>query len=405
MKMLERAKDLLMLFVWTGIQGLVRCIHSLLFSKIKIDDVKRILIFRTGQLGDSVVALPAVNHIRSVFPFAHISMLIDYHVNSQFVLSRSIFSLTGSVDDFKLFEPNKIRNWSYQKQIAHSISNDNYDLVFCLGVRRQTTIQLLRNMLWWRLLAGIRHANGFAKTHLIGSLEERFIRCFPPMKETDRLLKNILYGSARLPQAKNPNFGINVCSTNLTNRVQELVGPYTVCAVAPGSNMPVKQWGFDKYRMLGEKLLRLHRNIFLLVFGGPQDASMGNDLVQFWQERCLNLAGKTTISESYFLLRHADAFVGNDSGTMHLAAAVGVPCVAIFTARAPENVWYPYGENHRVIRHETECHYCMLKECKIESSRCIRSIDVDEVLDALQQILDKKGEYTVSPGLSYAVES
>jgi hypothetical protein len=140
MKMLERAKDLLMLFVWTGIQGLVRCIHSLLFSKIKIDDVKRILIFRTGQLGDSVVALPAVNHIRSVFPFAHISMLIDYHVNSQFVLSRSIFSLTGSVDDFKLFEPNKIRNADNHSTAAQHV------MVEALG-RNQTCEWFCQNAL------------------------------------------------------------------------------------------------------------------------------------------------------------------------------------------------------------------------------------------------------------------
>jgi ADP-heptose:LPS heptosyltransferase len=75
---------------------------------------------------------------------------------------------------------------------------------------------------------------------------------------------------------------------------------------------------------------------------------------------------------------------------MHLASAVGTPCVAIFSARNLPGQWFPARRGHRVIYHKTDCFGCMLETCVAERKRCILSITVDEVFDVVTQLLREK---------------
>ena len=94
-----------------------------------------------------------------------------------------------------------------------------------------------------------------------------------------------------------------------------------------------------------------------------------------------------TPRESAAALKKSALFIGHDSGPMHLSAAVRTPCVAIFSARNKPGVWFPYGEKHRVLYHQTECYGCGLEVCNNEDKKCIKSITVEEVLYAMHVIL------------------
>ncbi len=85
----------------------------------------------------------------------------------------------------------------------------------------------------------------------------------------------------------------------------------------------------------------------------------------------------------------ATLFVGHDSGPMHLAAAIGLPCVAIFSAHNKPGPWFPFGEGHRVIYHKVECYDCGLEKCERYAKKCIASITVDEVLEAATELLGR----------------
>ena len=92
--------------------------------------------------------------------------------------------------------------------------------------------------------------------------------------------------------------------------------------------------------------------------------------------------------ESAELLRRATLYVGNDTGAMHLAAAVGTSCVAIFAAREPGRSWHPYGSAHVVLRRdEVPCANCYLTECTVEGLRCLTAIDVNAVWTACRILL------------------
>jgi heptosyltransferase-3 len=86
-------------------------------------------------------------------------------------------------------------------------------------------------------------------------------------------------------------------------------------------------------------------------------------------------------------MRGAALFFGHDSGPMHLAAAVGLPCVAVFCARAKPGVWFPWGSRLKVIYHQTDCFGCELQVCSKYGKKCISSITVEEVLSAINELL------------------
>jgi ADP-heptose:LPS heptosyltransferase len=76
---------------------------------------------------------------------------------------------------------------------------------------------------------------------------------------------------------------------------------------------------------------------------------------------------------------------------MHIAAAVGTPAISIFSARALQESWYPYGSNNLVIRKDVPCRFCGLETCIENKNRCLTDITVEEVYDKCRIYLNKYG--------------
>ncbi len=82
-------------------------------------------------------------------------------------------------------------------------------------------------------------------------------------------------------------------------------------------------------------------------------------------------------------------FLGHDSGPMHLAASVGTPVVAVFAARNIPRVWFPLGEQNEVVYHRVECWGCGLETCVEQRKKCLTSIEVEEVLAAVERVIGR----------------
>jgi len=91
------------------------------------------------------------------------------------------------------------------------------------------------------------------------------------------------------------------------------------------------------------------------------------------------------------VLTHARMYLGHDSGPMHLAAAVGTPCVAVFSSRSLPGEWFPYGDQHRVLYRSISCQGCRLEVCIERQKACIRSITVDEVECSVLELVKRLG--------------
>ena len=129
----------------------------------------------------------------------------------------------------------------------------------------------------------------------------------------------------------------------------------------------------------------------LVMFGSEDERERSGRLLAAWKGSKANLCGVTFPRVSAAVLRSAAVMVCHDSGPMHLAATMGVPCVAIFSARNPPGVWYPRGDGHSILYHRTPCWGCKLTLCVEEKKACILSITVEEVLTAIRKQLERRG--------------
>ena len=127
------------------------------------------------------------------------------------------------------------------------------------------------------------------------------------------------------------------------------------------------------------------REVQWVLFGVAGDALVGEAISREITGKQMNLIGKTTLSELMDRLSECAVLLTNDTGTMHLAAALGVPTVSIFGSTEP-SLTAPLGARHHILRHQVECSPCFLRECPLDF-RCMKAVGVEEAARAVLNAL------------------
>lgn len=159
--------------------------------------------------------------------------------------------------------------------------------------------------------------------------------------------------------------------------------------VCPGAEYGnAKRYPIDRYARAIEQLRerRSDLSIRVSIFGSPAEKAIGDELKSLLSDPVENRAGETSIADLVAELQTCHFVATNDTGTMHLAAALGVPTVAIFGSTEPDFT-APIGNVHRVIRHPVDCSPCFLRECPIDY-RCMLRIEPEVVLREMEVLLE-----------------
>jgi ADP-heptose:LPS heptosyltransferase len=158
--------------------------------------------------------------------------------------------------------------------------------------------------------------------------------------------------------------------------------------LCPGAKVPAKRWPVERYGEIGRRLIDDY-DASLVVVGGDEERALGDRIGAGWpRSRWLNAAAsRLSILDMAELLRRCALYVGNDTGPMHVAAAVGTRCLAVFPARLPGNSWHPYGDDHVVIRRRPPCRNCFLTDCIRYETRCLTETTTDDVWRACERML------------------
>ena len=156
--------------------------------------------------------------------------------------------------------------------------------------------------------------------------------------------------------------------------------------LVPGAEYgPTKRWFPERFAEAAKKIAQARPCRFVL-FGVSKDEEIGRAIeTEIGAEHCENRIGKTSLSELMLELKECDLLLTNDTGTMHLAAWLDVPLVAVFGSTDPVATG-PLSSRARVVRHQVECSPCFLRECPIDL-RCLKSVSVDEVAQAALELL------------------
>jgi heptosyltransferase II len=158
--------------------------------------------------------------------------------------------------------------------------------------------------------------------------------------------------------------------------------------LSPGSEYgPAKRWLPECFAEAATKI-SAQSSAQWILFGTKNDAAIGDQIAAAIGDHCVNRIGRTTLDQLINELRECRLLLTNDTGTMHLAALLGVPVVAIFGSTEPR-LTGPLGNGHIVLRHHVECSPCFLRECPIDF-RCMKAVSAQEAADAVLSILGEK---------------
>ena len=269
-----------------------------------------------------------------------------------------------------------------------AIRRKRFDTLVYLPPTNRTPGQVARDRLFFRL-AGIRNFIGMSG---FASLESKQLG--RPMavapRESELLLQQLATSGLVVRTEDKLRMDLGLSREDEAPVLQWLAklspdANRVWIAVGPGSKMPAKRWPLDRFRKVVGSLIE-EFDIWPVVFGSEEDRVIGDWLLERWG-RGYNAAGALDLRPAAAALKRCTLFLGNDTGTMHMAAAVDVPCVVTFSSRDHPGRWYPQGELHRVFRSPIECEGCLLIECIERQNECLKRISIVEVLDACRQIL------------------
>ena len=335
----------------------------------------KILILKPSSLGDVIQALPGLRLVKLQFPQAEIFWWIDSALAS---LIEGDPDLAGVVR-FERKRWAKPRYWPEVLQSIRSIRAQKFDLVIDLqSLLRSGAIGWLANGKYFIGLDDDREgANGFYDraiprasfhTHAV----DWYLSVLPPLGVT--VHRNFTWLPVRLDVSSTVKSKWNVTGIKWI-------------ALQPGARWANKRWPAEKFSALASMLATRFPEIRFVILGGKDESPLGETISRALPSRCLNLCGATSLPEMVEWLRLASLLVTNDTGPMHVAAALGLPLVALFGPTEPRRTG-PYGQLQNVLRIELPCSPCLKADCHYEKrEECLRALPAETVFQKVEQML------------------
>jgi heptosyltransferase-2 len=369
----------------------------------------RILVRGVNWLGDAVMTTPALLRLRERFPDAHIALLAPNKLVDLWASHPAVDEVAGFSADETVFA------------VARKLRARTFDLALVLPNSPRSALEIFlakipdrvgyarpwRNFFLTEAVASPAQA---VKMRKRGAGEIRSLVAAGAAAKPDlnsRVLTNTatatgvhqiheyLHLVAALganPEPLPPQLFVTPAETEAARKkfgLDKING--TICGLNPGAEYgPAKRWPVDRFIAAAQQIQTQHDCVWLL-FGGKNDAEItGRIAAALHASRITHhdLAGKTTLRELMALLKACGALLTNDTGPMHVAAALGTPVVAPFGSTSPEltGPGLPGDRRHFLIRSNVPCSPCFLRECPIDF-RCMNGIEVELLVKAVVETL------------------
>lgn len=333
---------------------------------------KKVLVMQTAFLGDSLLTLPLLRRLKEILPGATVTVLT-------LAKTAEIFRGTSWVDEVMLDDKRGVHGglagpW----RIASELEARAFDLAV-IPHRSFRSALIAR-------LSGISRRIGFDSSAGSFLLTDTVPFSWSTPDLERNLSLTLPLGVAAVPSTDESRY---VAPPAMPPKLSALLPAGPLAGVHPGSAWATKRWLPERF---AELCFRLKADGYTPVLvGGPDDKALGASIAK--DGSALDLVGRTDLSDLSALMGRLSVFVTNDSGPMHLAAAAGVPVVAIFGATTRELGFFPYGPGHRVIEADLACRPCGLhgaRTCPEGHFLCMRLLTVDQVHAACRDVLKAK---------------
>ncbi len=363
---------------------------------------RRILVRGVNWLGDAVMTTPALMRLRERFPDTHVALLVPEKL-------RDLWPGHPAVNETISFAPGE-----GVFPVSRKLRAGKFDLALVLPNSPRSAIEtwlagILQRVGYARPWRNIFLTNAIASRANAGKMRKRSIaeiktlisqtpdpkrqtpNARPQFPATTHQIHEYLHLAAALgasPEPLPPQLFVapdEIKAAKTKFGLEKTTQP--VFGMNPGAEYgPAKRWP-AKRLIAAAREIQERTNCIWILFGAGGDLEIVNQIASQLPSanfQLLNLAGKTSLRELMSLLKLCRVLLTNDSGPMHVAAALGTPVVVPFGSTSPEltGPGLPGDTRHRLLKSDAPCSPCFLRECPIDF-RCMNGVSVERVVDAV----------------------
>ena len=345
-------------------------------------EIRRILVRGTNWVGDALMTTPALAVVKDNFPDAHLAVLAKKWV-------APVYGDHPATDEIIVLDrEGRHRGVGGLILLGRELRSREFDLAVLFQNAMQAAV-----IVW---LARIPLRLGY-NTDGRGWLLKPAVRLKPQDKqihETEYYLRMLAGGGLNTPPPGpvQPMFYLSEqARRKADDRLNELdLGKSLVLGVAPGAAYgPAKQWPAVRFAAAAN-LIMAGREGGVLVFGSDGERRVAAEVIDNLEGPGFDLAGATDLTEAAALIKRCHLFLTNDSGLMHVAAAVGTPLVAVFGSTNPVTT-APIGPHVVMVRRPVECSPCLKPTCNQPTHKCMELVSPEEVAEQGLTLISKQG--------------
>lgn len=348
---------------------------------------ERILIFQIGSLGDTVISMPCYREIVRRHPEAERYLLTNFPKGKKMVQAEALLAPCGLIDGTVEY-PMPLRKFADMVKLLTKLRALKVDVLYYLTPEK-SLLNLLRHTAFFRL-CGVRRLHAvpwskdlrYPREIIAGELWE---------SEASRLLRTLQPERAPAP----PDSSDRVLDLSEAERraaarlLGEMPATPRFIAVSVGGKVPLNNWGDENWAAVLSTISASDPDLGIVFIGSEDERERNQLLAASWKGPKLNSCGRLTPRETAALIERAQLFLGHDTGTLHLAAAVGTRIIGIYSARNNPGKWYSDRVTDRFFYHKPPCFGCELEkpeECP-NGLVCINSHKRQEVVAAAEAVL------------------
>ncbi len=343
--------------------------------------MQSILIIAPNWIGDAVSTQPLLANLKALYPNSKIDVLASNWVAPIYRACSEVHEVIEAK-----FEHKKLQ-WGLRKQLAKELESKNYQTCFVLpNSFKSALIPWLANI---PFRIGYRGEFRFGLINLALDNPSKIKR--PPMVEHYLALSQVLQDDQSLAHIK-PIPRLNVSNTAKQSVERKLqnsnINPDSIYVMCPGAEYgPSKRWPTEHFAVLAQNLIAQNSNYQIILLGSNSDHGLAQEITAHAKPsgKIHNWCGTTSLDEAIALIGMSKAVVSNDSGLMHIAAALQTPQVAIFGSSDPAHT-PPLSDKAKMIWLNMPCSPCHKRVCPLGHLRCLKDILPEQVLATLNTL-------------------
>ena len=338
------------------------------------ESIRRIFVRTPNWLGDAVMALPALAALEKAFPRASVALLAHSRV-------AGLFGLEKRTEGVIAYDPQGVhRGVRGISKLAGELRKGRFDLAVVFSNSFSSA--------WMAFLAQARQRVGY-----VSEGRGRLLTIRVRLRK-DHRQRHLSEGYLDLIRALGIGCDAMVPKIALSPDIKKegerflrergVLPGMKLIGFGPGATYgEAKRWDPERFAEVGKKLGA--KGYWLVLLGVREEKALCDRIGEGIGEKAINLAGETDLRALAGVLAHCSAFVSNDTGVMHLEAALGIPVVGLFGSTSPE--WTRPLGRAKVIYKRPYCSPCFARTCPDGSRRCWKAIGVEEVLSVVKEDL------------------